>query len=255
VNFFSCGQRPCDVRRYARFPRLERAAGLVHAFSTRPQDVSMRTNGDAPVRAARRAVMIRDLGLDPERLRCCVQVHGTAIHVADDRSPARVEGVDAIVTATPGLPIMTFSADCPLVLLFEPQRRVLGLAHASWRCTLAEIVPKVVALMAEKFGARPAAMLAGIGPSAGPDAYEVKDDVYEAAAGQPERERLFPRRDGRMYFDLWTANRLALERAGVPAEQIEVAGICTMTRTDVFYSFRREGAGCGHFGLAAAVLG
>jgi copper oxidase (laccase) domain-containing protein len=96
-------------------------------------------------------------------------------------------------------------------------------------------------------------LLAGVGPSAGPTRYEVGEEVYEAAAGLPERERFFPRRDGRLYFDLWEANRSQLVFAGVSPENIEVAGICTISRTDLFYSYRREGPGCGHFCLLAGV--
>ena len=106
---------------------------------------------------------------------------------------------------------------------------------------------KLIDLMISRFGSTPPALNAGIGPSAGPENYEVKDDVYRAAAGLPERERFFIKRDGRMYFDLWSANRAQLELAGIPADQIELAGICTMSRTDIFYSYRREGTGCGHF--------
>ena len=92
-----------------------------------------------------------------------------------------------------------------------------------------------------------------MGPGAGPCCYEVQDDVYEAAAVLSARERCFQRRDGRLYFDLWEANRTQLVDTGVAAEQIEAAGLCTLCHNDVFYSYRREGAGCGHFALLAAL--
>jgi copper oxidase (laccase) domain-containing protein len=81
----------------------------------------------------------------------------------------------------------------------------------------------------------------------------VQDDVYEAAAVLPDRTRLFVRRGKRLYFDLWEANRSQLEQAGVPKEKIEIAGICTMSRSDLFYSYRQEGSGCGHFCLLAGL--
>ena len=95
---------------------------------------------------------------------------------------------------------------------------------------------------------------AGIGPSAGPCCYEVKDDVREAARMLAGATELFPQRDGRMYFDLWRANRNQLVARGVNSVSIEIAGICTMCRNDMFFSFRREGAGCGHFALMAALV-
>ncbi len=240
-------------RRYACFDRLACEPGLVHAFSTRPDDVAARDDSSAPRRHERRRQMARDLGLDPQRLAYCAQVHTPRIAIVEPPlQSGRLEGFDAVITAQRDTPLMTFSADCPLVLLYD-RRGVVGLVHASWRCTVARAVGLTVAAMRERFGSDPGELLAGIGPSAGPEQYEVQADVLAAAASLPDCERCFPRRDGRMFFDLWTANRLELERAGLRAEHIELAGICTMTHNDVFYSFRREGAGCGHFGLMAGL--
>lgn len=241
-------------RRYGIFRRLAEEPGLAHAFATRPMDVGARLDADTALRSQRRARMAADLGLPAQRLLHCVQVHGTRIAVADDTTPGdRLEGADGVVTDTPGLPLMTFSADCPLVLVYEPGRRVLGMVHASWRCTVTRITERLVAKMVETCHADPSRMLAGIGPGAGPCCYEVKEDVYQAAADLDSRAALFASRNRRLYFDLWQANRRQLETAGVNGDRIEIAGICTMCRNDLFYSFRREGAGCGHFGLMAAL--
>lgn len=241
-------------RRYAQFETLRRLPGLVHAFSTRPADVSARDDAQRGQRDARRRQMAADLGLSADRLRYCVQVHEPRIAVIESPDgPPRMEGFDGLVTPLNDAPLMTFSADCPLLLVFDARQRVLGMVHASWRCTVAGAALGLVETLRGRFGCRPADLHAGVGPSAGPQRYEVQQDVYDAARAMIGRESCFARRDGRMYFDLWNANRLQLEHAGVPVAQVEVAGICTMTRTDVFYSFRREGAGCGHFGLMAAV--
>jgi YfiH family protein len=241
-------------RRYACFAGLGQLAGLRHAFSTRPLNVAPRDGVDVQQRAANRAAMTHDLGFDPERLCFCQQVHQTNLAVVDGTPCGGPLGeVDGVLTATPGTALMTFSADCPLVLLYDPLRRVIGLAHASWRCTVGEISRRLVELAAARFGCRPADLRAGIGPGAGPCCYEVRDDVYEAAAGLTQRERLFLRRDGRLFFDLWTANKLQLLAAGLDPNHIESADVCTLCRNDLFYSYRREGAGCGHFGLLAGL--
>lgn len=239
--------------RYARFDGLASAAGLIHAFSTRGFDVSARNDAQAGARAARRAKMATDHGLAPALLCHCVQTHEAHITCVRERSATALDGFDGVVTELPGVALMTFSADCPLVLVYDPLRRALGLAHASWRCTVARISERLVQALQEQCGATPRNLLAGIGPSAGPDAYEVKEDVRQAAEALPNRDRFFSRCDDVMRFDLWEANRDQLLRAGVPAQQIELAGVCTMTQTDLFYSFRREGPGCGHFGLLAAI--
>jgi polyphenol oxidase len=242
-------------RRYAQFTHLRHAAGLMHAFCTRPANVAPRTGPGVAQRAAARRTMAADLGLVPERLHYCQQVHDTHIAVVDGAThDAYLRNCDGAVTQQPDLPLMTFSADCPLVLVVDPAQRVLGMVHASWRCTVACMTTHLIELMRTRFGCRPADLLAGVGPGAGPCCYEVREDVYEAAAVLTGRERFFQTRGGRLYFDLWSANQAQLREAGLSAGKIESAGVCTLCRNDVFYSFRREGKGCGHFGLMAALV-
>ncbi len=240
-------------RRYATFENPIWQRGLVHAFATRPLDVGMRADGRSSQRLANRQAMARDLGLDPSRLHCCVQVHRPRLVRVAQPEGRDYPDTDGLLTDISGVGLMVFSADCPLLLLYDPLRRALGVAHASWRCTMADIAGRLVAQMAAAFGCRPADLHAGIGPSAGPQNYEVGSDVYAAAAGLPDREACFRRVGGKLYFDLWQANRQQLEAAGLEPPNIETAGLCTMERSDLFYSFRREGAGCGHFGLLAAL--
>jgi YfiH family protein len=241
-------------RRYAQWDELRRASGLRHAFSTRPMNIAPRNGADAAHRAAQRRTMVADWGLEPARLCYCQQVHETRLAVAEDEcASGPLTACDGVVTAEAGRPLMTFSADCPLVLVWDPVRRVLGLVHASWRCTVARLTGGLVELMGARFGCRGADLQAGIGPSAGPCCYQVQQDVYQAARELPGREQCFLRRGGRLYFDLWEASRIQLLAAGVPADRIDSAATCTLCHNDVFYSYRREGPGCGHFGLLAAL--
>ena len=124
-----------DGRRYAQFEQMRRIPGLMHAFSTRPQNVSVRNDGGRDACAARRRQMAIDFGRDPEQLYCCRQIHTPGIEVIEQATGARVlEAADGVVTDLSDISLMTFSADCPLILIFDPTNRVVGLAHASWRC-------------------------------------------------------------------------------------------------------------------------
>ncbi len=237
-------------RRYAQFDRLRQVAGLRHAFSTRPENLSPRGGANAEQRRR----MVEDWGLNPQRLCYCEQVHQRQIGVVEDPwSGGPLAETDAVITVVPDLPLMTFSADCPLVLVIDPSRRVLGLVHASWRCTAGRLTARLVETMTTRFDCRPGDLLAGIGPGAGPCCYQVGADVFEAAAGLTDRQRYFQERSGALYFDLWEANRVQLLETGVPAENVDLAGVCTVCRAELFFSYRREGPGCGHFALLAAL--
>src|SRR5207247_2132614 len=97
-----------------------------------------------------------------------------------------------------------------------------------------------------KLGADFARLVVAIGPSAGPCCYEVGPDVVEfaRAAGLPAA-CIMPTRDGHARLDLWEANRADLVAAGVVPQHIHVAELCTICRPDLFYSYRRDGAGAG----------
>ena len=144
-------------------------------------------------------------------------------------------------------------ADCTPILLYDPARHAAGIVHAGWRGTVQGAAPSAVRAMQEAFGSNPADIQAGIGPSIGPDHYQVGEEVVEAVrAAFGTVEGLINRAaDGSAYLDLWAANRLALERAGVG--QLEVAGICTATNTGEFYSHRAEKGRTGRFGAVIAL--
>lgn len=157
---------------------------------------------------------------------------------------------DALFTTRPGLALMGKSADCPLVLVADEGGRVVGFAHASWRSTVAGIVPSLIAHMVQTSGCQPSALVACICPSASPECYEVGSEVREAALqamGAHAQAFFKAGNPGKYYFDLWAANTDALLRSGLGLENIYVAGLCTICEEDLFPSYRREGNKAGRF--------
>ncbi len=245
--------RLIEDRRYLQFSELADEPGLVHAFSTRPHNMSPKADVEAGA-DANRAQFALDFDLSPNQLSFARQIHEPKLAVIDaTHEPGPVLDVDGLLTATSGRALMTFSADCPLVLVYDPQTPAVGTAHASWRCTVANIATALVERMSREFGSQPGDCFAAIGPGAGPEHYEVRNDVYDAASHFPDRDRFFPRRDGRMYFDLWAANTAQLAAAGVAGARIFCSGLCTMTHTELFYSNRAEGGIRGLFALLVAL--
>jgi copper oxidase (laccase) domain-containing protein len=103
-------------------------------------------------------------------------------------------------------------------------------------------------------GSRPGDIIAGIGPAAGPDSYQVSEDVRAAAGaafGAAAGSLVRPDGAGKWLFDLWAANRLVLREAGVPDGQVHVAGIATGPPGG-FFSHRAEQP-CGRFAAVARI--
>jgi YfiH family protein len=185
-----------------------------------------------------------------------IQVHGTNVAVVGPTDVAVVQSAtDGLVTATPNLPLVMAFADCTPIMLYDPIRGAVGIAHAGWRGTVAGICQATVRKMVDSLGCSPADIRGAIGPAIGPCCYEVGPDVIGAVqAAFGEVDALFrphPAQGDRLYFDQWAANELALRRAGV--QQIERADICTACRVDEFYSHRAESGRTGRFGAIIAL--
>jgi polyphenol oxidase len=195
------------------------------------------------------------LGVASQSVISCRQVHGTTVAKVDwDDAGRLIDGTDALITDEVRLPLSLVFADCVPVLLYDPVHHALGICHAGWRGTLNGAATATLWAMIAAYGTNPLDLLACLGPSIGPESYEVGEEVVQMAKAklsEPERCLNWPAGKERAHFDLWQANRLLLEEAGVPAVQIEVAGIDTASNIYDFYSHRAEQGKCGLFGMMA----
>lgn len=235
------------ARVVGRFAPLDALGFAAHAVATR-RGVDVGLLAADHTAAARVAGELTHLA----EIAWCEQVHGSEAVGVEQGGPAGE--ADALVTGSPGLGLMGFSADCPLVLAADAGSGAVGLAHASWRGTVAGVAARMVERMGELHSAAPERIVACIAPSAGPCCYEVGPDVLDAALKGMGRSanKFFLRRGGALHFDLWGANRHWLLAAGVADANVHVAGVCTLCQNDLFPSYRMEGDAAGRF---IAVIG
>ena len=247
---------------YVTFPSFEKTGLVKHLYSTRRGGVSTGyfgpmnlgfTRGDdrfAVIENFRRISYVT--GIYPGDMVFSDQVHGDKILYVDQQdrgkgiySPKEMRGVDGLITDKSKVCLVTFYADCVPLFFLDPVKKVIGLAHAGWRGTVLEIGRKMVERFCKDFGSKPSDILAGIGPSIGPCCFEVGQDVEgEFAVAFPAWRDMIIRpaeTPGKSYVDLWTTNRLILEKAGVRPEHITVTDLCTKCHDEYFHSHRRMG--------------
>ena len=213
------------------------------------------------------------------RRRLCAAIGEDRLTVADQQHGARVAVIeaalagrghdgaadaraafpctDAMVTGAPGVALATIVADCAPVVLYDPVRRAVGVAHCGRRGAVLGVLPATVAAMAGAFGCRPEDLLAGIGPAIGADSYEIGDTEaaqVTAAFGPAAASAglLTPTRPGHCTFDLVAALRSQLRDAGVDDGKVHAMGVDTRTSTGDFFS-DRSARPCGRF-MAVALL-
>lgn len=264
--------------------RTERQGLVAYRFSSLPGDrvdalVSTRIGGvstppwsglnlgtrvkdDPPAVIANRRALFGAFDLPFERSVWCEQVHDKDVSIIGEEDAGRgalsdadvVRATDAMVTDVPGIPLCVTLADCVPVVLYDPVHHALGLAHDGWGGTVQRLASHTVAVMGERYGTRPEDLVAGIGPSIAPEDYEVGADVVERARtayGDDADRILRPLpAEGKALLDLWEANAIDLERAGVPRARIEISRISTSTGLREFFSHRFEGP-TGRFACVA----
>jgi polyphenol oxidase len=251
-----------------RLAGLDNDDGIRHAFFTRQGGISRGlhaslncgwSSGDASEAVDQnRAIAMRRLGVAPDRLATCRQVHSAAAVAVS--APWAREGApraDAMATNVPGLALGVLAADCAPVLLLDAAAGVIGAAHAGWRGALGGVVEAAVAEM-ERLGARRQRIRAGIGPSIGAASYEVGAEFpVPFIAADPMAERFFApaQRAGHFLFDLPGYIDHRLIRHGVSS--VDRAGCDTLADAERFFSYRRArllGEPAFGLGLSAIVL-
>jgi YfiH family protein len=193
------------------------------------------------------------------RLAACWQVHGSDVLVVREAQDPRSESerCDALATNTKGLLLGVKTADCVPVILGDARSGACAAVHAGWRGTLAGIVGRALAALREEFGTEASDVRAAVGPAALGCCYEVGSEVVEAFREKfDDADSLFtPTREGHALVDLHEANRRQLVGSGVAPERVHLLPLCTMCRTDLFFSYRKDRELYGRTGRLLSVIG
>ena len=234
------------------FEHFEQTGLVKHCFSGK-MGRGFRSTRTAAGRFAKKA------GFDRSKLVFTNQVHGITVCRANDTDTARAGGIDGLVSSNRRDVLVTLHADCVPLFFLDPVQRAIGLAHAGWRGTVEGMAVAAVAAMIMYEGAKPENMLAGIGPSIGPCCFEVDLPVAEAflQAFPHMCSLIAPQANSSKKYNinLWEMNRRALVEAGIPAENIESANLCTACNPSLFYSHRRQGKNRGSMAAFMTLLG
>ena len=183
------------------------------------------------------------LGFDPNKMVMTMQIHSDIVRVVSDADCSGLchrnyPQCDGLVTNTPGVALMIFTADCTPLLFHDPVTGAVGAAHAGWRGTAQAIGARVVEAMVTNFGSKPENIRAAIGPNVGMCHFETDADVPAAMveAFGSEANDYIEKKGEKYFLDLKAINALVLRRAGV--KHIEISNACTMCQPDRFWSHR-----------------
>lgn len=261
---------------YLTFPLLEQTGLVKHLFSTRLGGVSKDiystmnlsyTRGDEKDAVDENFRRIAEvLGCELTDIVCSDQTHTVNLKVVSKKDggkgivfPRDYTDIDGLLTDEPGLVLATFYADCVPLYFVDTKKHAIALAHSGWRGTVARMGRCVTEKMCEVYGTDPADIVAAIGPSICQECYEVSEDVADAFAdefrkqGQTD-EILLDKGNGKYQLDLWRANEIVLEEAGISADRIQVTDICTCHNSEYLFSHRASKGRRGNLGAFMGLI-
>lgn len=195
------------------------------------------------------------LGIDLDHLVMPRQTHSTNVKILDqdfldasiEDQDLELEGVDALVTALPGLCIGINTADCVPIALADPTNGIIAIAHAGWRGTVGHIAQNTVKAMI-LLGAKASNIVATMGVSICQECFEVGDEVVREFEQASFDMSLIMKRNattGKAHINLQEANRQVLMKAGVNPDNITLPEHCSRCEHDRYFSARRLGIHSG----------
>ncbi|OIP82696.1 MAG: hypothetical protein AUK44_07205 [Porphyromonadaceae bacterium CG2_30_38_12] len=261
------------MERFVTYPLLNKFQQINHFSTTRwggistgnyaSFNLSPYTGDDPNKQQANLAILCEELQIEAHQLIFPYQTHGDEIRcinlgfnmLSPKAQKLYLHGVDALITNLHAIYIGVTTADCVPILLYDTKNQAIAAIHAGWRGTCARLVQKVLTRMQTEFGTQPEHVVASIGVSISPSAYAVGAELIELfEKANFNTASIFKHRNNSLYLDLWEANKSILQENNIPASQIEIAGICSFTQHEDFFSARKLGLQSGRILSAIELL-
>ncbi len=242
-------QKIHSIDSFSHFPHL------VHAFSPRNfvgeegvhEELLLGRKSDPRTSQQHRQWLLENLKIDSKELFLVKQVHGDRVFVLDDphKSVDQVEEeeADALITHLTEKPIAVLTADCVPVILYDPEKHVVGVIHAGRKGTQKRVVSKTISILSDSYGCHPGNVVMALGPAIGGCCYEVDDPCIVPFREHFQGWETFvtPHSPSRFMLDLLKANEADGMEAGISKKNIHRSGECTSCNNDRWFSYRKEG--------------
>lgn len=256
----TCEINEKDNVTYITFQKLSQySEDLMHGFSTRLGGVSKNHLGSMNLsftRGDERENVLENhrrfanaLEYDETQLVFSNQVHLTNFHKVTKEDCGKgitresdILEIDGLVTDEPGIPLITFYADCVPLFFYDPMKKVIAMAHSGWKGTVERIGAKMISYMKEEYHSNPKDIVCAIAPSICHKCYEVSEDValrfLDVFGDKYGDELLYKKENGKYQLNLHKACEITLLEAGITKEHLDITDICTCCNPEFLFSHR-----------------
>ena len=256
---------------YMQFKKLLSYPEITHAYILKTHDMNFRVGKNFRLIDTVKnnlKIVCKDIGFKYDTIIRPDYNHTNNVDIVDevksinnepDLKGERFIDVDGLITNKTEITIMSTNADCGLILLYDPIKKVIGNVHAGWRGTFGKIAKNAVEKMVKEYDVEPQNIEAYLCPSIRKCHFEVDTDVKELCEEifkytnrLNEIIELGEVKDGKQKYniDCVLINKILLEEIGVKKENIFDSKICSVCNNEMVHSRRVEGE---FFGLRSSI--
>lgn len=160
---------------------------------------------------------------------------------------------DGIITNEHGINLITNSADCITLFLYDKEKGVIANVHSGWKGTYNKILENTLRSMHEYYGCNYKDIMIFICPSIRDCHFEVDSDVFEIFDEKFKNySGIIKTKGDKWLIDTVLINKYMSIDLGVKEDNIYDSEICTVCNKDTVNSYRAHGK---NFGLNAGIIG
>lgn len=231
--------------KYLQFTKLNEYNNLIHFYTKKPFSLTYEEYQKDKEKALAKLNTI-----SPYPINKCIlanQAHTTnVVKVTLDNLNDSFLNTDGLITNLKDVCLLTKTADCQAILLYDPINKVIGNIHSGWKGTLNKIIMNAINIMTNDYHSKPEDIIVCICPSILKCCFEVDYDVVESFKNNfsniDEDIYLGEIKDNKQkyYIDTVNINKKVLLSLGLKEENIITSDLCTKCQHDLYHSYRYD---------------
>lgn len=173
------------------------------------------------------------------------QTHSSNVRIiTKDNINNPLEDTDAVITNLKNVALVTISADCQNIIIYDKEKEVIANIHSGWKGTLNQILSKTIELMIKEYGTNPKDLIAYISPCIQKCCFEVDEELANEFQNKFNYINNFISKgeikdDKQKYFiDTVKINIEEMLKLGIQKNNIFTDNICTKCESNKYHSYR-----------------
>lgn len=227
---------------YLQFKTLLEFNNIGHFYSKKPLDFNYNLNSTNEINNNFN-FMKKITNYDFKYIKGCNQTHSNNVKIVDSNNLyEEFDDCDGLITNLKNIALITKTADCQSILLYDPINSVIGNIHSGWKGTLNTIIINAIDIMEKEFHSNKSSILVFICPSIHKCCFEVEEDVMNLFKNKFNtiKDFIIGDKKGKYYIDTIKLNKTLLINYGLNEKNIFDSNLCTKCMRDKFHSYRVE---------------